>query len=48
MKYYTTNNTAPSVRLDEIPVVSYAEFFEDMDRKLGQERYHIGHYFALP
>lgn len=48
MKYYTTNNTAPSVRLDEISVVSYAEFFEDMDRKLGQERYHIGHYFALP
>ncbi len=29
-------------------MVDYAEFFADLDRKLGQERYHIGHYFALP
>lgn len=48
MNYHTTNNTAAAVRLGDIPVVDYAEFFTDLDEKLRSERYHIAHYFALP
>lgn len=48
MEYYITNNTSPAVRLADIPTVGYAEFYNDLAEKLRDERYHIGHYFALP
>ena len=48
MKYYITNNTAPSVKLDQIPELSYAEFYAELDEKLSEEHLHLGHYFALP
>lgn len=48
MKYYITDNTAGSVRLDEIPEVSYAEFYDDLAARLADPRYHVAHYFALP
>ena len=34
--------------LNEIPTAGYAEFYEDLAERLADERYHIGHYFALP
>jgi len=46
MKYYTTHNCAGSVSLSDIPVAGYPEFYEDVCRRLGDERCHIGHYFA--
>lgn len=48
MKYYITNNRAASVLLKEIPEAGYAEFFADVDEKLRDEHFHLGHYFALP
>ena len=48
MKYYITDNRADSVLLKEIPVVDYAAFFTDLDEKLRDEHFHIGHYFAVP
>jgi len=48
MNYYVTDNTAASVRLADIPVADYAAFYADLDEKLGRERYHLAHYFALP
>lgn len=48
MEYYITDNTSPCVPLRDIPTVSYAEFYEDLRVKLGDERYHIAHYFARP
>ncbi len=48
MKFLTINNTSSAVRLDEIPVVSYADFYDDITRKLSEERFHVAHYFAHP
>jgi len=48
MKYYITDNTAASVLLEEIPEVSYADFYADLSEKLADPRYHLAHYFALP
>ena len=48
MIYRITNNTAPAVALDDIPVVSYAAFYDDLAARLRDERYHVAHYFALP
>ena len=48
MIYRITNNTAPAVALDDIPVVSYAAFYDDLAARLCDERYHVAHYFALP
>lgn len=48
MRYYTTNNIAASVKLEEIPEVSYAEFYEELSQKLQEEHLHVAHYFALP
>ncbi|MEG0499416.1 MAG: NADH-quinone oxidoreductase subunit C, partial [Alistipes sp.] len=36
-----------AVRLNEIPTVSYADFYADVAEKLRLERYHVAHYFAL-
>ncbi len=46
MIYYITDNRAGSIPIAEIPIVGYAEFYEDICQRLGQERYHILHYFA--
>lgn len=48
MKYVVTKNTATSIALEQIPVVSYAEFYSDLEQKLSEERFHLAHYFALP
>ena len=48
MHYYVTDNRAACVPLNEIPTAGYAEFYEDLAERLADERYHIGHYFALP
>ncbi len=48
MEYYITDNTAPAIRLDAIPLVEYAEFYDDMAARLADSRYHIALYFALP
>ena len=48
MNYLVTDNTSGAVRLEEIPEISYASFYELMRTWLADERYHVGHYFALP
>ena len=48
MNYWITDNLAAAVRLDEIPEVSYAEFYDDVTARLADERCHVAHYFALP
>ena len=48
MHYYVTDNRAACMPLNEIPTAGYAEFYEDLAERLADERYHIGHYFALP
>ena len=46
--YYITNNTSEAVALDKIPEVAYADFYEDVDKRLSDPNYHVAHYFALP
>ena len=48
MIWYTTDNRADAVALHDIPELSYAEFYADLDTCLADPRYHIAHYFALP
>ena len=48
MNYLVTHNTAGSIPLNKIPRLSYPAFYALMEELLAQERYHIGHYFALP
>ncbi len=48
MEYYITDNTSAAVPLRKIPEASYAEFYDDLCTRLGDSRYHIGHYFAQP
>ena len=38
MKYRITDNLAGAVRLDEIPEVSYEEFYDDVTARLADER----------
>ena len=48
MHYYVTDNRTACVPLSEIPTVGYAAFYDDLVLRLGDERYHIAHYFAQP
>ncbi|MDE5709377.1 MAG: NADH-quinone oxidoreductase subunit C [Alistipes sp.] len=48
MNWYLTDNAAASVRLEDIPEVGYAEFYDDLSARLADGRYHVAHYFALP
>lgn len=48
MNWYTTDNTAASVRLEDIPEVCYNDFYNDLATRLTDARYHVAHYFALP
>ncbi len=48
MNWYLTDNRAAAVRLEDIPEAGYADFYDDLNAKLGEERYHVAHYFALP
>ena len=48
MNYRITDILAVAMRLDEIPEVSYAEFYDDVTARLADERCHVAHYFALP
>ena len=48
MIYYTTDNLAASVELDNVPDAGYAALYEDLSERLKQRRYHVVHYFAVP
>lgn len=48
MNYYITDNTCTqAVAIKDIPEVEYAALYEDLKQRLGQENYHIAHYFAV-
>lgn len=44
--YYTTNNRASAVALQDIPVVEYMELYHDLSERMHDTRYHVAHYFA--
>ncbi|MBQ8204922.1 MAG: NADH-quinone oxidoreductase subunit C [Alistipes sp.] len=44
--YYTTNNRASAVVLQDIPVVEYMELYHDLSERMHDTRYHVAHYFA--
>ena len=44
--YYTTNNRASAVALQDIPVVEYMELYYDLSERMHDTRYHVAHYFA--
>ena len=44
--YYTTNNRASAVALQDIPVVEYMELDHDLSERMHDTRYHVAHYFA--
>lgn len=44
--YYTTNNRASAVALQDIPVVEYMELYHDLSERMYDTRYHVAHYFA--
>lgn len=46
MKYYVTHNCAGAVPVAEIPTVGYPEFYDDVCRRLNDDRCHVAHYFA--
>ncbi len=46
MNYIILNNTSSAVKLYEIPVISYADFYNDLRERLQDARYHVAHYFA--
>lgn len=48
MNWYLTDNTAASVRLEDIPEVCYNDFYNDLATLLTDARYHVAHYFAMP
>ncbi|OUN60256.1 hydrogenase large subunit [Alistipes sp. An66] len=48
MNYLVTDNTAGSIRLEEIPEIAYADFYDLLNGWLADERCHVAHYFALP
>ena len=48
MNWLTTENTGSCAALNDIPEVGYAEFYDDLARRLADARYHVAHYFALP
>ena len=48
MTWHITDNRADAVALRDIPEVSYAEFYAELDTRLADPRYHVAHYFALP
>ena len=48
MNYLATDNTAGSIRLEEIPEIAYADFYDLLNGWLADERCHVAHYFALP
>ncbi len=48
INYLTINNTSSAVRLADIPVVSYPEFYDDIVERLKESHYHVAHYFAHP
>ncbi len=48
MNYLVTDNTSGALRLEEIPEIAYADFYELMRGWLADERYHVAHYFAQP
>ena len=48
MNCLVTDNTAGAIRLEEIPEIAYADFYDLLCGWLEEERYHVAHYFALP
>lgn len=48
MKFLVTDNASASVRIADIPLLSYADFFAEVDTLLSDPARHVGHYFARP
>ncbi len=48
MRWYSTINRDSGVRIREIPLLSYADFFDDMSAMLSDADYHCVSYFAVP
>ncbi len=48
MKYLTLNNFSAAVPLKDIPVISYAEFYDFVVERLKDSCCHVAHYFAKP
>lgn len=47
MRWLTTYNHEGCVALDEVPVVSYPEFYDSLCRRLGEPGCHILNYFGM-
>ena len=41
MNWLTTENTGSCAALNDIPEVGYAEFYDDLARRLADARYHL-------
>ena len=47
MNWYVTSPVRSRISLDTIPVLPYAQFYQDVRELLGNEHFHCGHYFGL-
>jgi Ni,Fe-hydrogenase III large subunit len=48
MNWYVTPHTRNRIPLDRIPVLPYAQFYEDVRELLVNEHFHCAHYFGVP
>jgi len=48
MNWYVTPHTRNRIPLDTIPVLPYAQFYQDVRELLCNEHFHCGHYFGVP
>ena len=44
--YHITNNRQTAIAINDIPVVEYVDLYNDLQERMRDERYHVGHYFA--
>lgn len=48
MNWYVTPHTRNRIPLDTIPVLPYAQFYDDARELLANENFHCAHYFGVP
>lgn len=48
MKWYRSNNREGSIKLKDIPVVDYLDFYDGVCEKLEEPHIHVASYFAHP
>jgi Ni,Fe-hydrogenase III large subunit len=46
--WYITPHTQNRIPIEAIPVLSYAQFYADVQELLGDESFHPAHYFGVP